>query len=122
MDEKKLNYFSYEGDCPVRDILSRIGDKWSILVLASLKANNKLRFSEIKRTIGDISQRMLTVTLRSLEADGIVNREIYPEVPPRVEYELTDLGNQLYTCIEPLVGWAESNMKIIITNRSNFKT
>lgn len=121
MEEKKLNYFYSDGECPVRDVLSRIGDKWSILVLATLKTNSRLRFSEIKRTIGDISQRMLTVTLRSLEADGIVMREVYPEVPPRVEYELTELGTQLYICIEPLIGWAANNMETILTNRNNFK-
>lgn len=64
---------------------------------------------------------MLTVTLRSLEADGIVTREIYPEVPPRVEYELTELGHQLIVCIEPLMDWAVSNMDAIMTNRNNFK-
>lgn len=121
MQNKKLKEFYHDGYCPVRDVLSRLGDKWSILVLATLEANTRLRFSEIQKTIGDVSQRMLTVTLRSLEADGIVSREIYPEVPPRVEYELTDMGHQLYTHIEPLVLWAVSNMDTIISNRTNFK-
>ena len=121
MEEKSLKNFYHDGYCPVRDVISKLGDKWSILVIATLKANNKLRFSEIKRTIGDISQRMLTVTLRSLEADGIVTREIYPEVPPRVEYELTELGHQLIVCIEPLISWAVSNMDAIVANRNNFK-
>lgn len=121
MEERILKKFYHDGYCPVRDVLSRVGDKWSILVLATLKWNNKLRFSEIKRTIGDISQRMLTVTLRSLEADGLITRKVYPEVPPKVEYELTELGSQLFSCIEPLVSWAANNMETIITNRSNFR-
>ena len=121
MEEKTFKNFYPNGYCPVRDVLSRIGDKWSILVLATLKSNGKLRFSEIQRTIGDISQRMLTITLRALEADGIVSREIYPEVPPRVEYELTELGHQLYVCVEPIINWAMSNIDTIISNRNSFK-
>lgn len=121
MEEKIFEKFEANGHCPVRDILSRLGDKWSILVLATLKANGKLRFSEIQRTIGDISQRMLTVTLRSMEADGIIIREIYAEVPPRVEYELTELGTELFVHISTLVGWAEANLNTILTNRANFR-
>lgn len=121
MEEKLLKKLEATGKCPVRDILSRLGDKWSILVLTTLKINGKLRFSDIQRTIGDISQRMLTVTLRSMEADGIINREIYAEVPPRVEYELTELGAELFLHIKALVGWAEDNMDTIMTSRSNFR-
>ena len=75
--------------CPVRDVLSRLGDKWTMLVLVTLKANGTMRFCDIQKTIGDISQRMLTVTLRSLETDGLIVRKVYAEVPPRVEYNLT---------------------------------
>jgi len=81
--------------CPIRNILSRLGDKWSLLVLVTLSANGTLRFSDLNRAIGDISQRMLAVTLRSLEADGLVRRKIFPEVPPRVEYSLTASGQGL---------------------------
>lgn len=121
MEQKKIEYFYHQGHCPVRDVIARLGDKWSILVLTTLAVNQKLRFNEIRHTIGDISQRMLTVTLRSLEADGLVGREIYPEVPPRVEYELTDLGNQLFQQLSPLINWAKANMNTIIENRSNYK-
>lgn len=120
MQEKKIIYFENTGTCPVRDVLSKIGDKWSILVLASLQANGKLRFSEIQRSIGDISQRMLTVTLRSMEADGLILREIYAEVPPRVDYELTALGYELFKYVSPLVNWAVNNIETIQANRSKF--
>ena len=120
MEEKKLIKFENTGICPVRNVLSKLGDKWSILVLASLEHNGRLRFSEIQRTIGDVSQRMLTVTLRSMEADGLVVREIYAEVPPKVEYELTALGHDLFLYLSPLVGWAEKNINTILENRTQF--
>ena len=88
--EKKLKNFTPTGSCPVRDVLCRLGDKWSMLVLLTLNANGVMRFSEIHRTLGDISHRMLTVTLRMLETDGMIRREVYAEVPPRVEYRLTE--------------------------------
>ena len=80
--EKKLKNFTPTGSCPVRDVLCRLGDKWSMLVLLTLNANGVMRFSEIHRTLGDISHRMLTVTLRMLETDGMIRREVYAEVPP----------------------------------------
>lgn len=103
--------------CPIRDILARLGDKWSLLVLTTLSANGTMRFSDIHRTIGDISQRMLTVTLRSLEADGLVDRTIYPEVPPRVEYRLTRAGDGLIPYLNGLVEWAMENMGGIVQSR-----
>lgn len=121
MEEEILKKFEASEACPVRGILSRLGDKWSILVLTTLKVNGKLRFSDIQRSIGDISQRMLTVTLRSMEADGIIVREVFAEVPPRVEYELTALGADLFTHVKALVGWAEENLDAILSNRENFK-
>jgi DNA-binding HxlR family transcriptional regulator len=93
-------------DCPVRGILSRLGDKWSLLVLIALEVNGTMRFNDIQKCIGDISQRMLTVTLRSLETDGLIERTIYAEVPPRVEYFLTESGNELLPYIQSLVSWA----------------
>ena len=93
--EKKLKNFTPTGSCPVRDVLCRLGDKWSMLVLLTLNANGVMRFSEIHRTLGDISHRMLTVTLRMLETDGMIRREVYAEVPPRVEYRLTERGGSL---------------------------
>ncbi|EGJ99799.1 MULTISPECIES: winged helix-turn-helix transcriptional regulator [Dysgonomonas] len=103
--------------CPIRDILSRLGDKWSLLVLTTLSVNGTMRFSDIQKSIGDISQRMLTVTLRSLEADGLIARTIYPEVPPRVEYCLTESANGLMPHLNNLVDWAVKNMADIAEER-----
>ena len=80
-----MKNFHPTGNCPVRDVLSRLGDKWSMLVLITLSANGTMRFSDIHKTIADVSQRMLTVTLRTLESDGLIERKVYSEVPPRVE-------------------------------------
>lgn len=121
MEEKIITKFETSGYCPVRDVISRLGDKWSILILTTLNENGKLRFSEIQRSIGDVSQRMLTVTLRSMEADGIIRREVYAEVPPRVEYELTELGESLFPHLQALVDWALESMDIIMSCRENFK-
>lgn len=120
MEEKKLIFFSPTDDCPVRNVLSRLGDKWSMLVLSTLHANGTMRFSELSRAIGDISQRMLTVTLRSLEADGLVSRTVYPEVPPRVEYGLTPRGESLMPCLGALVNWAVENIADIHHSRESF--
>ncbi|MDR3218387.1 MAG: helix-turn-helix transcriptional regulator [Dysgonamonadaceae bacterium] len=112
-----MKTFLAVGDCPVRNILSRLGDKWSLLVLISLSVNGTLRFSDIRKSIGDISQRMLAITLRSLEADGLVSRTVYAEVPPKVEYCLTKMGEELLPHIQNLVGWAVANTPNIIESR-----
>lgn len=112
-----MKNFHVTGECPVRNILSRLGDKWSLLILISLNANGVMRFSDIHKSIGDISQRMLTVTLRSLEADGLVNRKVYPEVPPKVEYTLTSCGEGLLPHIQNLVDWALENTHDILRSR-----
>lgn len=112
-----MQNFHPNGNCPVRDVLSRLGDKWSMLVLITLKANGTMRFSDIQKTIADVSQRMLTVTLRSLENDGLVERKVYAEVPPRVEYELTERGMSLIPHIEGLVSWALQQMPGIMESR-----
>ena len=114
-----MKNFHPTGNCPVRDVLSRLGDKWSILVLVTLNANGTMRFSDIHKTIEDISQRMLTVTLRTLESDGLVERKIYAEVPPRVEYNLTDTGRSLIPHVEALVDWALEHMAVIFQNRES---
>lgn len=114
-----MKSFLHINSCPIRDILSRLGDKWSLLVLVTLHANGTMRFNDIYKSIGDISQRMLTVTLRSLEADGIISRKIYAEVPPRVEYRLTESGEELMPHLEELVGWALKNMGDIIMKRQH---
>ena len=112
-----MKNFHPTGNCPIRDVLSRLGDKWSMLVLITLNANGTMRFSDIHKTIEDVSQRMLTVTLRTLESDGLVERKVYAEEPPRVEYCLTDTGGTLIPHIEGLVGWAWENMNIILDHR-----
>ncbi|WP_405931318.1 winged helix-turn-helix transcriptional regulator [Streptomyces sp. NBC_00827] len=93
-------------DCEVRQILDRIADKWSLLVIALLE-QRVLRFTELRREIDGVSQRMLTVTLRQLERDGLVKRTVHAVVPPRVEYELTPLGGTLHATIQSLVTWTE---------------
>lgn len=106
-------------DCQVRQILDRIADKWSLLVIALLE-NRRLRFTELRREIDGVSQRMLTVTLRSLERDGLVKRTVHPVVPPRVEYELTSLGRTLHTTIRSLVTWTEEHQDEIAAARTAY--
>ena len=106
--------------CPaVREVLSRIGDKWSVLIVAML-GEGRHRFSELRRSIEGISQRMLTLTLRGLERDGLVTRTVYATVPPRVDYELTELGRTLLVPINALADWAEKNRAIVQQSRERF--
>lgn len=95
--------------CPVRNVLARVSDKWSLLTLLSLGQHGTLRFSELRACIPDVSQRMLTVTLRHLEADGLLTRKVFAEVPPRVEYTLTEVGRGLGVQIQSLAAWANAN-------------
>lgn len=105
------------GDCrAVSGVLSRIGDKWSVLIVSRLGAK-PMRFNEIKREIGGISQRMLTLTLRGLERDGLVTRTVFPTIPPRVDYELTALGRSLLVPVKGLGDWALKNIGRIETAR-----
>jgi DNA-binding HxlR family transcriptional regulator len=98
--------------CPVRDVMAQVGDKWSILVLTGLIVGER-RFSDLKRGIGDVSQRMLTQTLRNLERDGLVSRKVTPTIPPRVDYRLTDLGQSLVNVLQPVAHWStEQRLKI----------
>ena len=101
-------------DCDFRDMLSRVGDKWSLLVIFILKGRPAFRgrFSDLKRSIPGISQRMLTATVRNLERDGVLTRHVYAEVPPRVEYELTPLGRGLTEPVLGLVSWLQSNWPV----------
>lgn len=107
--------------CPIRNVLSRICDKWSILVLCILEQEGVMRFNALQKIIPDISQKMLTVTLRTLEEDGLVKRKIYAEVPPRVEYNLTDRGSSFVPLLKNLVMWAKENMDDIVCNRTLVK-
>jgi DNA-binding HxlR family transcriptional regulator len=106
-------------DCTVRQILDRVADKWSLLVI-SLLEEQTLRFSELQRRIDGVSQRMLTVTLRQLERDGLVTRTVYPVVPPRVEYELTPLGVTLHATIKSLVDWTETHQREVAAARAEY--
>lgn len=112
---------SWEGDafdpeCPTRVILDRVGDKWTVLIIEILDDGPK-RFGEIRRAIGGITPKVLTSTLRSLVADGLVTRQSFGEVPPRVEYSLTDLGRSLQAPVTALRRWAERNVAELIDNR-----
>ncbi|MBQ8968228.1 MAG: helix-turn-helix transcriptional regulator [Bacteroidaceae bacterium] len=108
-------------ECPIRNVIARIGDRWSILILLTLEpAKQPMRFKEIEQAIPDISQKMLTRTLRDLEADGLVTRHAYAEVPPRVEYELTDRARTLTPLLNELVNWAASNLAGIINDRKAY--
>ncbi len=107
-------------DCrAVGDVLSRVGDKWSVLVVTRL-GDGPLRFNELRRAIGGISQRMLTLTLRGLERDGLVTRTVFPTIPPRVDYALTPLGRDLLTPVSALGAWAIRNQPKIARAREQF--
>lgn len=122
MDEKKMKVFSDVENCPVRNVVDRIGDKWSVLVLLALEGGGVLRFNEIHKFLETISQKMLTVTLKTLEADGLVKRTVYPQIPPKVEYELTDRGKTLLPHLHGLVLWANENMSEIKDSRNQFES
>jgi DNA-binding HxlR family transcriptional regulator len=106
-------------DCEVRQILDRIADKWSLLVIALLD-RRRMRFTELRREIDGVSQRMLTVTLRQLERDGLVRRTVHPVVPPRVDYELTPLGVSLHETVQALVTWTDTHQREIAAARSAY--
>ncbi len=105
--------------CPVRDLLDCLGDRWSVLTLVALTQGTQ-RFTQLRHTIGDISQRMLAQTLRTLERDGYVHRTVYPTIPPKVEYTLTPLGRSLMKRVKPLIAWAEQNQSSVLAARRAF--
>lgn len=105
--------------CPIRNILSRFSDKWSLLVLYTLNLQPTMRFNALRREIPDISQKMLTNTLRTLEEDGLVTRTIYAEVPPRVEYSITDRTRSLLPHVNSLIAWAKENIPAILRDRES---
>ena len=104
-------------DCPIRNVISHITDKWSLLVLYTLEQKEVLRFKDLWRQIPDISQKMLTSTLRHLEDDGIINREVFTEVPPRVEYQLSERGKSLMPHLDALILWGIEHQESIINDR-----
>ena len=116
----KPGHMHLTGDCrAISELLSRVGDKWTVLVV-NLMGGGPKRFSEIKREVGGISQRMLTLTLRALERDGLVTRTVTPSIPPRVDYELTALGRSLLAPVQALGSWALSNRERIEQARRKF--
>lgn len=110
----------YAGPCPTRDLLDRIGDKWSMLVVGILADAERLRFGAVRDRIVGISEKMLTQTLRSLERDGLVARTVFAEVPPRVEYELTELGRSLRGPMQALEAWAVDHMDDVVAAREAY--
>ena len=110
----------FEQPCPIRDVLDRIGDQWSLLILEAL-APGTLRFNALMREIGDISKQMLSRTLKQLEQDGFITRTLYPEVPPRVEYALTPLGRSFLEPMQQLVNWADAHHRAIVTARARYQ-
>mgnify|MGYP002626125722 CR=1 FL=1 len=116
MDRKDIRDALFP-DCPVRNVLSRMMDKWTLLVLYTLEHNGTLRFNDIRRAIPDISQKSLTVTLRSMEADGLVSRKITPAVPVKVEYSLTQRAQSVMPILDELLSWALENCSGIMADR-----
>lgn len=108
--------------CPVKDIMAAYGDKWSMFTILLLGQHGKRRFSELRGSITGISQRMLTVTLRALEQNGIIKRTLYPQIPPRIEYSLTTLGESLFKQVFSMAAWAEDNFEAVLNARQEFKT
>ena len=105
--------------CPVETTLTLISDKWKVLILRDLTTGTK-RFSELKRSVGNVTQKVLTAQLREMEANGLLTRQIYPEVPPRVEYTLTDLGRSLKPVLDAMHDWGESYQRSIQESDGNF--
>lgn len=115
-----VSHLEITDDCrAISEILQRVGDKWTVLVVGKL-GERRMRFSELMAAVGGISQKMLTTTLRALERDGFVTRTIYPTIPPKVEYELTDLGRELLVPVRALGDWARNNKARVDEARRKF--
>ncbi len=107
--------------CPIRNIVARFGNKWALLVIFILSENENLRFNQLGKMIPDISSKVLANTLQNLEADNLVKRTVFPEVPIRVEYTLTDTGRSLVPIIQSLTDWAQQNMQSIMKHRKMYE-
>ncbi|MCM1483881.1 MAG: helix-turn-helix transcriptional regulator [Muribaculaceae bacterium] len=116
--ERNFNKNELYPDCPIRNILNRISDKWTLLVLYTLNGREPMRFKELATELQDISQKMLVLTLRTLETDGFIKRKVYAEVPPRVEYMLTERSHSLFPLINDLIQWAKEHMDEILCDRT----
>jgi DNA-binding HxlR family transcriptional regulator len=97
--------------CPIRNVMSRFGDKWSLLILCSIPTEGKLRYKELLKAIPDISQKMLSSTLKRLEEDHLIARKAYAEIPPRVEYSLTEMGKSLMPVLYQMIGWSQEHFE-----------
>ena len=109
MRELNLHYPT----CPIRNVLSRFSDKWSLLILLKLRLNGKMRYKELLNAVPDISQKMLSSTLKHLEEDHLIIREAYAEIPPRVEYSLTDMGKELMPVLQMMIEWAQAHFEAV---------
>lgn len=118
---KKVEKNSIIEICPIRNVVARFGNKWALLVIFILNENSPIRFNQLIKQIPDISTKVLSNTLHILEADGLVKRTVFPEVPVRVEYELTETGKTLVPIIISLTEWAQNNMKSIMVHRKRFE-
>ncbi len=107
--------------CPVRNVIARFGNKWAFLTVLVIGEQGVVRFNELSRLIPDVSSRVLSSTLRTLEADGFIDRKVYAVVPPKVEYRLTETGESLLPLIRQLTEWAQTNMKRVMTHRKEFE-
>lgn len=107
--------------CPVRNVIARFGNKWALLTVLTIGEQGVVRFNELSRLIPDVSSRVLSSTLRTLEADGFIDRKVYAVVPPKVEYRLTEVGESLLPLIQQLTEWARANMKKVMTHRREYE-
>ena len=118
--QAKAEYDAFLANCPSRQLLDRVSDKWVALILAALGSDGPRRYSELSRRLAGVSQKMLTQTLRSLERDGLVSRTVTPTVPVTVTYELTGLGLSLHDTVRGLKAWAETHMDDVLANRETY--
>ena len=114
--KENLEKYTRIEECPIRNVIARFSGKWSMLVLCVLAENEVTRFNAIGRAIPDISPKVLTDTLKSLEGDGLIKRKVYPEIPPKVEYSLTELGKDLMPHLYGIIGWAAENFDKVMNN------
>lgn len=118
---KKEETGSISEMCPVRNVIARFGTKWALLTVLIIGEHGVVRFNELCRLIPDVSSRVLSSTLRTLEADGYIDRKVYAVVPPKVEYRLTEVGESLLPLIRQLTEWAQANMKRVVDHRKDFE-
>ena len=107
--------------CPIRNVIARFGNKWALLTVSTIGEQGVVRFNELGRLIPDVSSRVLSSTLRTLEADGFIERKVYAVVPPKVEYRLTEMGESLLPLIRQLTEWAQTNMKRVMDHRKEYE-